>query len=131
MRQAILDGIESLDLGTMTVSSKTPWDESDTPLYLKNPKTFYVSETDTTDSSAIATLDGLHWDTRTHTVRVYIAVDAKQKPTNFDTVSNSIRSLKNLSTITGVTGREVDSTNTIENDTLIREFEFRFTEFIK
>jgi hypothetical protein len=130
MRDEILNGIKALTLGTMTVSDNLPWDESGTPLYTKNLKTFYVDEADETETSALATLDGLDFGNRVTTVRVFIAVDAKQKPTNFNTVSNSIRNLRNLTTITGVTARECDITGSFEGDTLIREFEFRFTEFL-
>lgn len=130
MRDEILNGLKALTLGTMTVSDNLPWDESGTALYLKNQKTFYVDEADSTESTAIATLDGSGFGNRETTVRVFITVDAKQKPTNFNTVSNSVRDLRNLSTITGVTTRECDITGSFEGDTLVREFEFRFTEFL-
>lgn len=130
MRQEIIDGINTLSLGTFNLSDKLPWDESGTALYLKNLKTIYVSEEEEEDSDEIATLSGLTFGNRVTTVRVYFAVDAKQKPGNFNTVTNAIRDLKDLATITGVTARECDHSNTIEGDVLVKEFEFRFTEFL-
>jgi len=130
MRDEILNGIKALTLGTMTVSDNLPWDESGTPLYTKNLKTFYVDEADETESTSLATLDGLDFGNRVTTVRVFIAVDAKQKPTNFHTIARQVQELRNLRTITGVTARECDVTGSFESDVLVKEFEFRFTEFL-
>lgn len=135
MRQAILDGIKSLDLGNFKVSDELPWISSETALYNKNMKTIYVDEPASQESELISTLNSaahtIDLGIRETAISVYVTVDAKQKPTNYDALVADILNLKNLSTIQGVTNRQADKTVSFEGDTLVTEFEFRFTEIAK
>lgn len=131
MRQAIIDALSALTLGTFSVSSELPWDAAGTPLYLKNPKVFYVDQPDATETTLFNTMDGNAGGSlasRETTIAVYVLVDAKQKPSNYDSLVQSVEDIKATATITGVRSREVDVTTTFEADTLLTEFEFRFTE---
>lgn len=130
MRQAILDGISALSLGTFTVSSELPWDAAGTPLYEKNPKVIYVDEPDSEESTLINTLCGNSptLSTKTTTINVFVTVDAKQKPSNYDSIVSSIQGVKNTASITAVRSREVDVVTTFNADTLLTQFVFRFTE---
>lgn len=129
MRQAIIDGISALSLGTFTVSSELPWDAAGTPLYQKNYKVFYVDEPDSEESTLINTLNTVDsLATKTTTVTVYVSVDAKQKPTNYDSLMQAVRNVKMTTEITGVRSRECDVETTFNADALLTEFVFRFTE---
>lgn len=132
MRQAIIDAISALPLQTFAVSSELPWDAAGTPLYQKNIKVFYVDEPNSTESTLINTLCGGSGSIaeRETTISVYVTVDAKQKPTNYDSLVDAIQELRDITTITGVRSRECDVLTTFEADTLLTEFEFRFTELI-
>lgn len=129
MRQAIIDGISALSLGTFAVSSDLPWDAAGTPLYQKNFKVFYVDEPDSEESTLINVLNGSGaLATKTTTISVFVTVDAKQKPSNYDSLMDSVRDVKMTTEITGVRSRECDVITTFEADSMLTEFVFRFTE---
>lgn len=131
IRQAIIDGISALSLGTFAVSSELPWDAAGQTLYFKNFKVFYVDEPEREQSTLFNTLDGNPGGslaTLTTTVSVYVVVDAKQQPANYDSLMSAVEGVKNTSAITAVRSREVDRITTFEADALLTEFVFRFTE---
>lgn len=131
IRQAIIDGIRALALGTFTVSSEMPWDAAGTPLYQNNLKRFFIGETDSEESALFNTLDGNRagsLSTRISTVQVFVVVDAKQQPANFEALMTAVEGVKNTQAIAAVRSREVDRITTFEADTMITEFVFRFTE---
>ena len=134
MRQALLDGISALNLGTFSVSQELPWLAAGTPLYQKNYKVFYVDEPDSTESSdAFNTLCGGVMpvvSTRVTEISVFVTVDAKQRPSNYDSLVTAIRGLKTLSTLGAVRTRECDVVTTFEADAMVTEFIFRFTEVV-
>jgi hypothetical protein len=128
MRQAIIDGISALSLGTFAVSSELPWSASGQPLYEKNFKVFYVSEPDSTESNLFNTLDAGVFAKKDSTINVFVVVDAKQQPSNYDSLVQGVRDVKNTTDITGVTSRECNISTTFQNDSLLTQFIFRFTE---
>lgn len=129
-RQAILDGISALALDSFSVSEALPFDSSGTPLYIRNPKVIYVDEPDSTETALFNTLCGSvpQLASKTTTVSVFFLTDAKQKPANYDSLVESIQGVKNSAAITNVRSREVDVNTTFQEDTLLTEFVFRFTE---
>ena len=128
MRQAIIDGISALSLGTFAVSSELPWDASGQPLYEKNFKVIYVSEPESTESNLLNTLDAGVFAKKESTIRAFVQVDAKQQPSNYDSIVSGVRNVKNTTAITGVTSRECDINTSFQADSLLTEFVFRFTE---
>ena len=131
IRQAIIDGISALSLGTFAVSSELPWDAAGQELYFKNFKVFYVDQPEREQSTLYNTLDGNPGGslaTLTTTVNVYVVVDAKQTPANYDSLMSAVEGVKNTSAITAVRSREVDRSTTFDADALVTEFVFRFTE---
>lgn len=129
MRQAIIDGITALNLGTFTVSQELPWDAAGTPLYQKNLKVFYVDEPDSEESALINVLNPTgSLATKVSTVRVYVSADAKQQPANYDSLVEQVRAVKNTADIVAVRSRECDIDRSFTADKLITEFVFRFTE---
>lgn len=127
MRTAIYDYIKALSLGTFKLSDERPFDASGNPLYIKNMKSIYVDNAQITHDNLISTLDGLVIVAETTSVRAYFSTDAKQLPSNYSSLVNSIRSARTTTDITGVNRREVDVTTRYEEDKMITEFEFRFT----
>ena len=130
MRQAIWDHIDNLSKGTFTLTNELPWDSSGSPLYLKNVKRIYVNVDQVTEELLYATLNGVCINNEITTVSAYFACDAKQLPTNYETIVSGIRNAKSTADITGVTRRECDVTTTFEADMLVTEFEFRFINVI-
>jgi hypothetical protein len=128
MRQAIIDGINSLALGSFAVSSELPWTASGQPLYEKNFRVFYVGEPQSTETTLFNTLDAGVFAKKETSVQVYVQVDAKQKPSNYDSLVTGVRTVKNTTDITGVVSRECDITSSFQADSLLTEFVFRFTE---
>lgn len=127
MRQALVDHLTSLNLGTIAVSSEVPWISGDTPLYLKNLKRVYVNVDQITESQQAAALNGLIINTVETTVTAYMACDAKNLPVNYESAVSSIRAARLINTISGVSRRECDVTADAQGDILITEFEFRFS----
>ena len=126
MRQAIYDHIGSLSLGSFNLSSELPWSSSGTALYLKNLKRIYVDVDQITEDLSIAALDGLIINDEITTVRVFFACDAKQLPSNYETIVSGIRTAKSTASIEGVSRRECDVSTSFEEDIVVTEFEFRF-----
>ena len=126
MRQAIYDHIDSLTLGSFNLSTELPWTSSGTALYLKNLKRIYVDVDQITEELSIAALNGLIINDETTTVRVFFACDAKQLPSNYETIVSGIRTGKSTASITGVSRRECDVSTSFEEDIVVTEFEFRF-----
>jgi hypothetical protein len=126
MRTAIYDHIDSVSKGSFTLTNELPWDSSGIALYLKNPKRIYVNVDQVTEELVYATLNGHCINNEITTVSVYFACDAKQLPSNYETLVSGIREAKNSTDITGVSRRECDVTTTFEADMLLTEFEFRF-----
>ena len=126
MRQAIYDHIDGLTLGSFNLSSELPWSTGGTSLYLKNLKRIYVDADQVTEDLSIAALNGLIINNETTVVRVFFACDAKQLPSNYETVVSGIRTAKSTASIEGVSRRECDVTTSFEEDIVVTEFEFRF-----
>ena len=126
MRQAIYDHIDSLTLGSFNLSSELPWSTGGTALYLKNLKRIYVDADQITEDLSIAALNGLIINNETTVVRVFFACDAKQLPSNYETVVSGIRTAKSTASIEGVSRRECDVATSFEEDIVVTEFEFRF-----
>ncbi len=128
MRTAIYDYIKGLSLGQFRLRDERPFDASGQALYLKNMKTVYVDQEQITQDTVIATLNGLIINAETTSVRVYFSTDAKQLPSNYSSLTASMKLARNAAAIQGVNRREVDVTTSYDEDKMITEFEFRFTK---
>jgi len=131
MRDAIISGLQALGLMNFAVSRELPWDAAGTPLYIKNPKTFYVTMPESQESALFNTLcagQAPSLASRETVISAFVLVDAKNLPANYPELSDSVPTVKNTAGITGVRSREVDVNTTFEADALLTEFVFRFTE---
>lgn len=130
MRQTILDILKALSLGTFSVTEELPWSSSGVPLYVKNFKKIYVDQPQTVTEELIPLLSGCSILNEITTVRVYFTTDAKQLPNNYDTLAAAIKASKDNTSITGFSKRECDVSTSFEADSMVTEFEFRFTKII-
>jgi hypothetical protein len=113
------------------VSSELPWLTANEPLFIKNAKRVYVERELRDEASVIQTLDNsVRGVDRTTTIRAYVAVDAKNQPSGFESVVNTIANLKNSATFATQGQRECTVSQEFRNDLLVTEFEFQFRELV-
>ncbi len=106
------------------VSSELPFVAGNTPLYVKNMRTVYVDEQQDEVTEFIPTLDNRNIFQTVTTIRVYLAVDAKNKPSQTDNVIASMESAKSV--IAPVVNVETTQTTEIQDDIIIYSIEYRF-----
>ena len=107
------------------VSSELPWDQGGNPLYRKNMKKIYVDATRKEQSILIPVLPPYNEVFQDDFITlVYLAVDAKNPPSQLDSVINQILSAKDMTGIVNF-GSESDYTVELQEDVLIYTFEFR------
>lgn len=130
MRQAVLDYISTINLGGFSLSNELPWDESDKPLFLRNPKRIYVDITNFRTEPLIQTMDGRNIDTDVAEVVVRFANDAKQLSPNYEELVRDLKAGKNSIEVIGNYRREVDVDTSFEFDLLVTEISYRFIKII-
>lgn len=128
MRSELKDYIASLNLGNIALSNEAPWNESGLELYLKNPRRIYIDVEQTATEPLIQTLSGLTIANTVTSVRVIFSLDAKQLPSNYVQLVDSLRMGKDITTVQGVNRRECDVTTSYVDDMLVTELEYRFTK---
>jgi len=129
---AIIDDIRTkitTDLASYTafkVSSELPFDSNGIPLYAKNMKTVYVDDAEESKVQLYRTLDqGEVYQTET-TVNAFLCVDAKNQPSDIDTVIANILGARDA--ITGTQINESSVTSEIEDDVITYTFEYNITK---
>jgi hypothetical protein len=128
MRTAIYDYIDTLTLGSFSLTNELPWSSTGTPLYIKNPKRIYVDRPQTVLDKFIHTLDDLSLNQETTVVKVYFTTDAKVLPSNYETLLRDIKAARLSTDIEGVSRRECDVATNFEADLMVTELTFRFTQ---
>lgn len=105
-------------------SSELPFVAGNTPLYVKNMKTVYLDEEQVEITDLIMTLDKRDI-TRTETIiRAYVAVDAKNKPSQTDSMLAAIEAAKSI--IAPVVNVDTIQSTEIQDDIIIYSIEYRF-----
>ena len=126
MRTELLSAITTA-ISTLTqfaVSQELPWEQNGTPLYLKNMKKIYVDRERQEETMLIPTLNGGEVYQDDLIAEVYVAVDAKNTPTQLDTLITKILGVKYTINVVNF-GTESDYTVDKQEDVLIYTFEFR------
>ena len=126
MRTQLLSAITTA-ISTLTqfaVSQELPWEQNGTPLYLKNMKKIYVDRERQEETMLIPTLNGGEVYQDDLIAEVYVAVDAKNTPTQLDTLITKILGVKYTINVVNF-GTESDYTVDKQEDVLIYTFEFR------
>ena len=121
MRTAILDylqGLGSATLGTFSVTTELPWDQNGNALYLSNLKRIYVD------------VDQITQDPNQNSLSLAGVIDAKQLPSNYESLVDTIIQARLTADITGVIERLCQVTTDFDADKLITTFEFSFKKTI-
>ena len=128
MRAQLLSAITSATstLTQFAVSQELPWEQDGNPLYLKNKKKIYVDKEYREEKTLIAVLGGKNILQDDIITNAYLAVDAKNQPTQLDSVITKILGAKDS---TGINTFLVESDYTADKqeDVLVYTFEFRLS----
>ena len=126
MRTELLSAITTA-VSTLTqfaVATELPWEQNGTPLYLKNMKKIYVDRPKQEETMLIPTLNGGEVFQDDLIAEVYVAVDAKNTPSQLDNLITKILGAKYTINVINF-GSESDYTVDKQEDVLIYTFEFR------
>jgi hypothetical protein len=129
MRSQLLTAITSAT-STLTqfgVSLELPWEQNGTPLFRKNMKKIYVDQSRLEETTLFAVLDGVDIFQNDLITEVYLAVDAKNTPSQLDSAITAILSCKSKTGVVNF-GSESDYTVDKQEDVLIYTFEFRLNQ---
>ena len=112
----------------ISVSLELPWSSGSQPLYRKNMKHLYLDEENTEQEVLIQTLNPTSDIVQeTRTVEAYLAIDAKNSPSNIDTIISTIVAAKDIDTILSVGTRRCNITTELDSDVIIYNFTYNTT----
>lgn len=129
MRTQLLSAITTA-ISTLTqfaVSQELPWEQNGLPLFRKNMKKVYVDRTQQEETTLIPVLDGNDVFQDDLITQVFVAVDAKNTPTQLDALISKILATKSTISVVNF-GLESDYTVDKQEDVLIYTFEFRLNQ---
>jgi len=129
MRTQLLSAITTA-ISTLTqfaVSQELPWEQNGLPLFRKNMKKIYVDRTQQEETTLIPVLDGNDVFQDDLITQVFVAVDAKNTPTQLDALISKILATKSTISVVNF-GLESDYTVDKQEDVLIYTFEFRLNQ---
>ena len=125
IRDALLANVTTnVATTSIGVSSELPWAQGDTPLYVKNMKKFYLSEESADISQLFATIDRNDVFQKETTLTGFLTVDAKNQPSDIDTVVSAI--LNSRKTIADQSVNECAVATETEEDRITYTFTYRF-----
>jgi len=126
IRDTLLANLEvALSTSNVTTSSELPFTAAGVPLYTKNMKKLYVDYDRTAFTEMFNTLNPSNdVPQREITVNAYFTVDAKNLPSDIDTVVSTV--LNSRLSVSNCHVRDCSLTNLIAEDHLTYTFEFRF-----
>lgn len=107
-----------------SLSTELPFVAGNIPLHVKNMKTVYLDEQQVEVTDLIMTLDKRDIQQTVTTIRAYLAVDAKNKPSQTDSVLAAIEAAK--SSIAPVVNVDTTQSTEIQDDIIIYSIEYRF-----
>lgn len=129
MRSQLVTAITN-NLSTLTqfaVSSELPWEQNGQSLYLKNMKKVYVDRERQEQTTLLPTLSGQDVFQNDLISSAYLAVDAKNPPSQLDAAITKILQAKDSTGLVNF-GSESDYTVETQEDVLIYTFEFRLNQ---
>lgn len=107
------------------VSSELPFDSGGNPLYEKNKRTVYLDEQEDSKVQLYRTLDQGDVYQTVSIVPAYLVTDAKNQPSDINSVITAILDAKDA--ITGTQINEATYETEIEDDYITYTFEYTFT----
>ena len=126
MRGQLLSAITSATstLTQFAVSTELPWQQNGIPLFRKNMKKIYVDRSRMEETTLIPTLNGDEVFQNDLITEVYLAVDAKNTPSQLDSAITAILACKSTTGVVNFSN-ESDYTLDKQEDVLTYTFEFR------
>lgn len=127
MRQELLTALTTA-LTTVTqfaLASELPFSQNALPLYRKNMKRVYVDNANVEQSVIFPVLSGSDVFSNLSTINVYVAMDAKNPPSQRDLLIAKILGTRDTANITAY-DKEADYAVEIDEDVQTITFEFRF-----
>jgi hypothetical protein len=113
-------------LGTFAVSDELPWDNNGTPLYMSNLKRIYVDAAQSSQDAGFDVFNGGGSVDEITTVRVVFVTDAKQLPSNYESLVDLIKLARLESSTAGYIQRLCQVSTEFTGDKMTTEFEFSF-----
>jgi len=114
-------------ISTMTqygVSQELPWSQNGQPLFRKNMKKLYLDNEQIEQTTMFPVMNGSDVYMNLWRYRVYLAVDAKNPPSQLQTLITKVLELRDTSYVTAA-DRESDYTVEIDEDVEVYTFEVR------
>ena len=126
MRAQLLSAITSATstLTQFAVSTELPWQQNGIPLFRKNMKKIYVDSGIVEQTTLFPVLNGQDVFQNDLITEVYLAVDAKNPPSQLDSAITAILACKSTTGVVNF-GNESDYTLDKQEDVLTYTFEFR------
>jgi hypothetical protein len=132
MRSELLAYLKTQNFGTVKVASEFPFSTKagTEPLYVKNTKSIYVDQDQTTQEPLFNTMDGGSIVAQTTKVIAYLTLDAKAPLVNYDSIVSKLTAARNLLAIDGNLDRTVSVAKSYDGDIMLTEFTFEFKEIL-
>jgi len=128
MRTELVNYFNGFTMTNFVVSSELPFTSNSTVMYLKNPKRIYVDLEQVSNETFMPVMGGDIYQ-EVHSVSVYFTTDAKNLPSNYQTVVDTLRAGKDVSTVdSSYFKRAVDTNTVFEGDLMVTQLDFRFTK---
>ena len=127
MRQELLTAITQ-SMNTLTqfgVSQELPWSQNGQSLFRKNMKKIYIDNASQEQTTLFPVLSGSDVYQTLNKVLVYVAVDAKNPPTQTTSMVSKVLQARDTAVIVA-SDKEADYTVENDEDVTIYTFEFRF-----
>lgn len=128
MRTELLNYFSGSTLTNFAVSQELPFTNNNTVMYIKNPKRIYADLEQVSTEPYIQFLNGCEISQEVHSVSVFFTTDAKNLPSNYQTVVDTLKLGKNVSVDASYFKRTVDTTTSFESDLMVTQLDFKFTK---
>lgn len=131
MRDLILELVQDVDTGILSVSQEMPYTVDGTALYLKNARKIYVDLAQTTRINLIETLDNQTISRVTTNIRLFFSNEAKTIP-GYDDIVNNLASIKDSTGVRnlGYVQRQCTTSTEYIDNMLVTTLEYEFTKII-
>ena len=125
MRSQIISYLTANLPSTFKVSTELPFEEGGNPLFRKNMRRFYLDDEEVEQTVLFPTFTGDITETKT-SILAYVAVDAKNRPSDLDTAISVMVNSRTQSGITTSFRNELTYTTEIDEGVEIYTFEYNF-----
>jgi hypothetical protein len=130
IRDAVVSYLQANPVTGFRVTEELPWTAAANPLYLKNKKTLYVDRPQVEADPIIGTLAGDTLANEDYLVTVYLATDAKNLPSGYETLYDIVVEARTVGANLGYTQRNTDVDTDYDDDVLVTRFDLNFTKFV-